>query len=201
VSDERTIRVYDARARDYAARFSADADADTQLQHFMDHLPARAAVLDLGCGPGRSAAIMARAGHDVTATDASAEMVALAAAHPGVTARQERFDDLTGDTAYDGIWANFSLLHAEEDALPRHLAAIARALKPGGLFHIGMKLGQATARDSLGRRYLYVTEDGLESLLTGAGLTPFARWTGRSPGLAGTDDPWIVMQARKDKDA
>jgi SAM-dependent methyltransferase len=198
VTDRRTLDVYDAKAADYAKRFGTDAEPDTQLRNFLDLLPPNAVLLDLGCGPGRSAAIMASAGHQVTATDASAEMIALAAQQPGVTARQETFDDLTGNGLYDGIWANFSLLHAARDDLPRHLAAIARALKPGGIFHIGMKTGRDTTRDTLGRRYTYVTDTELTALLTGAGLAPFIRWTGADTGLDGEVAPWIVMQARKD---
>ena len=197
MTDRETLDVYDARAADYADRFDKDEQIDTQLRHFLDLLPSGATLLDLGCGPGRTAGIMAKAGHDVTATDASAEMIALATRRPGVTARQETFDDLAGSELYDGIWANFSLLHATRTDLPRHIAAIAHALKPGGLFHIGMKTGRNTSRDKLGRRYTYVTDTELTGLLTGAGLTPIATWTGEGPGLSGEVSPWIVIQARK----
>ncbi len=197
MTDRETLDVYDARAADYADRFDKDEQIDTQLRHFLDLLPAGATLLDLGCGPGRTAGIMAKAGHDVTATDASAEMIAHATRRPGVTARQETFDDLAESELYDGIWANFSLLHATRTDLPRHIAAIAHALKPGGLFHIGMKTGRNTSRDKLGRRYTYVTDTELTGLLTGAGLTPIATWTGEGPGLSGEVSPWIVIQARK----
>lgn len=197
MTDRETLDVYDARAADYATRFDNDGKADAQLRHFLDLLPPGANLLDLGCGPGRSAAIMAAAGHRVTATDASAGMIALAAARPGVTARQETFDDLSGIDVYDGIWANFSLLHARRTDLPRHLAGIARALKPGGHFHIGMKTGKSTGRDKLGRRYTYVTDTELTGLLIAAGLTPIARWTGTDAGLDGDVAPWIVIQACK----
>ena len=197
MTDRETLDVYDARAADYADRIDKDEQIDTQLRHFHDLLPAGATLLDLGCGPGRTAGIMVKAGHDVTATDASAEMIALATRRPGVTARQETFDDLAGSELYDGIWANFSLLHATRTDLPRHIAAIAHALKPGGLFHIGMKTGRNTSRDKLGRRYTYVTDTELTGLLTGAGLTPIATWTGEGLGLSGEVSPWIVIQARK----
>lgn len=197
MTDRQTLDVYDARASEYATRFQQDEQADTQLRHFLDLLPSGAVLLDLGCGPGRSAAIMAAAGHHVTATDASAAMVALAAERPGVIARQETFDDLSGSAVYDGIWANFSLLHAARTDLPRHLATISRALKPGGILHVGMKTGQNTTRDSLGRRYTYVSDTELTGLLTGVGLTPLAQWTGSDAGLSGEVSPWIVIQARK----
>ena len=197
MTDRETLAVYDAKAQDYATCFGGGAAPDDQMQSFLDALPEGAELLDLGCGPGRAATLMADAGHQVTATDASGEMVKLAAQLPGVTAKQARFDDLSGDAIYDGVWANFSLLHAAREDLPRHLSAITLALKPGGIFHIGMKTGTGMDRDAIGRRYTYVTETELSDLLDAAGLGPFARWTGEDVGLAGTRDPWIVMQARK----
>ncbi len=198
MTDKQTLDVYDAEAQRYATAFGKDDNADAQLQHFLDQLPEAASLLDLGCGPGRSAGIMAAAGHSVLATDASAEMVKLASGQDGVRAAQATFDDIVGDSIYDGVWANFSLLHAARDDLPRHLSAIAAALKPGGIFHIGMKTGTDTLRDKIGRRYTYVTEAELNGLLTDVGLIPFKTWTGASPGMDGTVAPWIVMQARKD---
>ncbi|WP_050928627.1 class I SAM-dependent DNA methyltransferase [Aestuariivita boseongensis] len=195
--DPETIAVYDARAADYADRIGKEAAPQPQADSFLSHLPETADILDLGCGPGTAAAYFAQAGHRVTATDASASMIDMAARHEGVTARQETFSALTGTGIYDGIWANFSLLHAERAALPNHLQAIATALRPGGIFHIGMKLGHSSTRDRLGRRYTFVMQDELTGLLTDVGLTPVTHWTGSGVGFAGTDDPWIVMQARK----
>ena len=196
MTDHETLDIYDARADDYAKLVSTDLKADKHLRHFLDLLPENADVLDLGCGPGNSAAIMAREGHNATATDASAEMVKLARKHAGITVRQEVFDDITGTDIYDGIWANFSLLHADPDRLNDHIAALVTALRPGGVFHIGMKTGDGTRRDSIGRRYTYVTYDSLTDLLASAGLTPIQHWTGEDKGLSGDIDPWLIMQAR-----
>ncbi|MEI4194526.1 class I SAM-dependent DNA methyltransferase [Roseovarius sp. E0-M6] len=192
--DPKTIAVYDARADDYTAMVS-DTGKDTALSAFIAALPDGAHVLDLGCGPGNAAAIMARAGHVVTATDASSEMVRLAGAHPGVTAHVATFDDIAGDALYDGIWANFSLLHAPRADMPRHLAALAHALKPDGRFHIGLKTGTGARRDSIGRLYTYYTEDEIYALLRAAGLTPISSRTGADAGLDGTTAHWITIAA------
>ena len=192
-SDRETLAVYDKRAADYAARFTGSRNVD--LETFIAALPTGAQVLDLGCGPGHAAAQMADAGHSVEATDASAEMVKLARSHPGVTARQASFDDITGTDLYDGIWANFALLHAPRSAMPGHLAALRRALRPGGLFHIGMKTGTGEKRDEIGRLYTYYTEDELAGLLREAGFTPFSSRTGAEPGLDGVVAPWMTIAA------
>ncbi|MCQ0092383.1 class I SAM-dependent methyltransferase [Roseovarius sp. M141] len=192
--DKETLGVYGARAQDYAAMTDDLAD-DKHLTAFIAAMPAGARVMDIGCGPGRAAGQMAAAGLTVDAIDAVPEMVAMAAAQPGVTAWQATFDQIAGDALYDGIWANFSLLHAPRAALPGHLSAIHRALKSGGLFHIGMKTGEGEGRDDLGRFYTYYTEAALRGLLIAAGLTPGNGWTGRDIGLAGNPDDWSVIHA------
>ena len=193
-TDKDTLAAYAAKIDDYV-RMTDEAPDDPQLAAFIGALPSGAHVLDLGCGPGWAAAQMAAAGLTVTATDAAPEMVDLASRSPGVTARVASFDDITETDAYDGIWANFSLLHAPRDAMPRHLAALRRALKPGGLFHIGMKTGEGAHRDALSRHYTYYTDEELHDLLTQAGFTPFSSHTGTDKGLAGTMDPWITIAA------
>ncbi len=196
MSDSQTIAWYDGMARDYAARFGAQKQ-DRSLAAFAARLPAGARVLDLGCGPGHAAAQLAAGGHSAEAWDAAEGMVALAARHPGVTARQARFEDLRAEAEYDGIWANFSLLHAPRADFPNHIAAIARALRPGGLFHLGMKTGEDSRRDHLGRNYTFHTQDQLEAALGDAGLRVLSRTTGREKGFAGTEDPFVILLSEK----
>lgn len=192
--DAETIAVYDARAAEYAEMTSPER-GNAALASFIAALPPGGAVLDLGCGPGHSAAAMADADLQVTAIDASGEMVALAARHKGVTARQLTFAQIEGRALYHGIWANFSLLHAPRSDMPRYLAALHLALKPGGLFHIGLKTGTGELRDSIGRLYTYYTEGEIRTLLGEAGFTITSHRTGREPGLDGTIAPWITLAA------
>lgn len=193
MTDDRTQQVYANRARDYA-----DMQPEVpfpSLRAFIAALPDGARVLDLGCGPGHDSAHMAKAGLIVDAMDASPEMIALANARPGVTARVARFDELDAVAQYGGIWASFSLLHAPRADMPRHLAAIARALKPQGLLGLSLKQGTGEARDSLGRFYTYYTEDELRTLLTDAGLIVASVTHGEGRGLDGTTAPWISVIA------
>lgn len=195
MSDRETISIYDAQAQRYAELTDESNKADQGMTDFIEAMPKGGRVLDLGCGPGASAVIMAQAGLVVDATDASAEMIRLAEEHPGVSARQAEFDDLDAVGVYDGIWANFSLLHATRGAFPVHLEAIKKALKPGGVFVIAMKLGQGEGPDRLGRFYSYYSEDELKSYLQQAGLTVTGRWTGSGTGLDGSVSDWIRLTA------
>jgi SAM-dependent methyltransferase len=192
MSDARTIAVYDARAQTYSdlvSRTTPDAD----LQAFLDAMPEGGRALDLGCGPGNSAAMMHDAGLEVEAWDASAQMVQLARKAAGVTVRKATFDALDAVDVYDGVWANFSLLHAPKPDMPRHLAAIRQAVKPGGLFHIGLKTGQDTARDRLGRIYAYYTVPEITALIEAAGFTPRRIREGVDTGLSGEMAPFVVI--------
>ena len=195
-ADRETMNVYARRAADYAAM--ADRERNSRpLEAFIKSLPARARVLDLGCGPGRAAARMAEAGLQVDAWDASPEMAALAREQLGPRVRVATFDALDAEAAYDGIYANFSLLHAPRSEMPGHLDRIARALIPRGMFHIGLKIGVGEKRDSLGRFYAYYEESELVGLLESAGFKVLSRTTGTEKGLDGVEAPWIVMRARK----
>ncbi len=193
MSDPRTISIYDAQAKRYAERTDQKNKGARGLIEFIAAVPAGGRVLDLGCGPGTSAAEMARAGLVVDASDASAEMVDLAASHPGVTVSHARFEDLSGQNIYDGIWANFSLLHAKRADLPTHLKAIHQALKPGGVFFVALKLGQGEGPDRIGRFYTYYQEDELKTYLNEAGFTVTGQQTGSATGLDGSDFDWIRL--------
>ena len=195
MTDKETLRVYDAKAAEYAKLIKRENNDDPHLDRFINKLPTGGRVLDLGCGPGISAACMANAGLQVDATDGSAEMIAMATQHQGVTAWQATFDEITGTNIYDGIWANFCLLHASKEAVPQHLSALVTALKLGGAFHIAMKLGSGSQRDTIGRLYSYYSEPELTNLLVAAGLTVAETAHGRTVGLDGTEADWIVMAA------
>lgn len=193
-ADEQTLSIYDAKAADYAAIVVSKAEHKS-LIGFVDDLPKGAHVLDLGCGPGHYAAEMIKRGCSVDGVDGSAAMVALAEQVEGLNASQAFFDDLDAVDAYDGVWASFSLLHAPREKLPQHLAQIKRALKAGGVFHIGMKLGENEARDALGRAYTYVSEPELLELLADAGFEPYDTIKGEGTGLSGSIDKFILVRA------
>ena len=133
----------------------------------------------------------------VDAWDASSEMAALAREQFGLEVRIATFDELDADAVYDGIYANFSLLHAPRSEMPGHLDRIAKALTAHGLLHIGLKTGVGERRDSLGRFYAYYEESELAGLLDTAGFEILSRATGTEAGLDGVEAPWIVVRARK----
>ena len=188
-----TLSVYDGKAQEYANLVSDIEDAD--LAPFLAALPKAGHVLDFGCGPGHFAARMAAAGFRVIATDGSQEMINIAGQHAGVEARLARFEDINDGALYDGIWANFSLLHAPRATMPDHLSRLHTACKPRARFHIGMKLGTGEGPDALGRYYTYYSQEELDTHLIEAGFTVLTHRFGTDKGLSGSIDDWVTIAA------
>jgi SAM-dependent methyltransferase len=199
MSDKETLAVYAKAAGEYAKRFTQVDDADVDqfgdLKAFFALLPDNGLVLDFGCGPGQWAAKIRDAGYNVVAMDASSEMAALAKEHFDLDVSVATFEQWEAQGLYDGIWANFSLLHAPKSEIAEHLTRIHNALKPGGAFHIGTKLGDGENRDHLGRFYSYYREEELIGLLEAAGFTVTRKRTGSAVGLAGSDDTFVILTA------
>lgn len=196
MADRRTMEAYAKGAADYSKKFGAE-HPDSYLARFIAALDDGARVLDLGCGPGRSSVFMQAAGLAVESWDASADMAEVGRKTFGIDIRIAEFDQLDAPARYDGIYANFSLLHAPKAEMPDHLARVSRALRPGGLFHIGLKTGTGEARDKLGRFYAYYSDAEITGLLEAAGFAVETRDFGADEGLDGTVAPWIILTARK----
>jgi len=196
MADRETLDVYRDRAADYANLSTLNVP-DRHLKAFVSAVPDGGKVIDLGCGHGRSTALMIDAGLKAEGLDASPELAAIAGERFGVKVTVAGFETLDAKGAYDGVFANFSLLHAPKADLPAHLARIAKALCPDGAFHLGLKTGEGERRDALGRFYAYYTDAEITGLLEDAGFSVLSRDFGADAGLDATVAPWIVLLARK----
>ncbi len=194
--DAKTIAFYDTAAERYAHLTQTSAP-DARLTAFMDMLPKGGSVLDLGCGPARASAHMKAAGFAPDPIDASQGMIDLANETHDIGARLLTFDQVDMVDAYDGIWANFSLLHAPRADLPHILAALAVALHKAGVLHVALKTGTGERRDHIDRLYTYLTVPELHGLLQNAGFDILATEEGHEIGCAGTNDPFVAVRARK----
>ena len=72
--DPATLKAYETRAADFAARYAA-ADLAPLHRLLLAHLPPAGRVLEIGCGTGRESAFLAGHGFTVIATDASPAML------------------------------------------------------------------------------------------------------------------------------
>lgn len=194
--DFKTISVYDEQAKVYK-ELVAQLPEDPILLEFARQFTEGSLILDLGCGPAISAATMRAVGLNVDPVDASSKMVTLANETFNVNARQATFNDISKRPIYNGVWANFSLLHAKREDFPKILKSIQRALIPGGYFHIGMKTGTGSKRDKLGRFYTYYTEAELHAYLSDTGFTITKTQFGKDRGLSHEIEPWIAISSQR----
>jgi len=168
--DTETIKYYDKSAESYLDKV-CNTYPDSDLLSFINSIKSGGTVLDLGCGPGNSSAMMQSAGLNVQASDCSQKMVDIAKNKFNVDAIKAEFKELSEIDLYDGVWANFSLLHAPRSEMLSNLKKINRSLKKKGYLHIGLKIGNGEKRDTLGRQYTYYQPKELKSLLVSAGFT------------------------------
>jgi ubiquinone/menaquinone biosynthesis C-methylase UbiE len=131
---------WDRIAERYAARPVRDAAAyERTIERARFWLSGAQDALELGCGTGTTALRLADAVGRLTAIDYSGRMIAIAAEKAraqsvsNVAFRQaDLFDPAAPEGAFDAVLAfNFLQLMAD---LPAALEAVARRVKPGGVF-------------------------------------------------------------------
>ncbi|MBN8952338.1 MULTISPECIES: class I SAM-dependent methyltransferase [unclassified Rhizobium] len=195
MSTDPTSSFYSDNAALYAAR---DRNLPRRrLDAFLEALPAGASILELGCGAGQDAAYMLSCGFDVTPTDGSAELASEAEKHIGKPVRVMRFETLNARDAFNGIWAEASLLHVPRSSLPDVFSRILQALKTGGIFHASFKAGESEGHDKFGRYYNYPSATWLEDKLSAAGWRIVTMTEADGGGFDGEPTRWLYVTARK----
>ncbi len=198
MADKQTLNVYDDNVDKYRQLVDKLPELESITQ-FTRQLNPGALILDLGCGIGNAAARMRERGFNLECIDGSPEMVKAANDTFSLNAKTAFFSDLDTIAHYDGIWANFSLLHTPKADFPANLQAINTALKPGGYFFISLKTGEGENRDVLGRFYAYYKEDELKNLLLQTGFKPGHTKRGKLRGMAGDLEDWFSVISCKQR--
>jgi SAM-dependent methyltransferase len=135
--------VYDTAARTYVQFVGTEISPATELPvdralivAFIELIQRGAIrrVADVGCGPGRVAALLADHGLDVVGVDVSRAMLAVAStAHPHIEFKEGRLDALpieAGVLAGAVCW--YSIIHTPPDRLGEAFEELGRVLIPGG---------------------------------------------------------------------
>jgi SAM-dependent methyltransferase len=134
---------------------------EPEVEQAVALLKARGArqVLDLGCGVGRHTHLLAAAGFEVHAADASASGLAYARSQdPGRQIRWVRCDFTSLPFAlgsFDFALSWNVIYHGDRTIATRALAELARVLRPGGLLQITM----LSKRNALFGKGAVVAED------------------------------------------
>jgi SAM-dependent methyltransferase len=160
---ERTIAYYDANAEAYLLE-TVDVPMGTLYESFLELVPSGGRILDAGCGSGRDAREFLRRGYEVTAIDASSVLARVASERTGVHVTVLRFEDMSWDSKFDGVWACASLLHVPRADIDGVFNRFIKALRPGGGWYVSFKLGEAEEfRES--RLFSDYTEQSLRELV------------------------------------
>jgi SAM-dependent methyltransferase len=134
-------------------------------------LPARGVrrVLDLGCGVGRHALLLARAGFEVTACDPAPRALAACRAAAAAEDLHVRLDAAVTtalpyrDGAFDYVLAFNVLDQGGPDEARRAVAEIHRVLGPGGLLHATLRskrhAGFGRGRELAPATFLHAEDD------------------------------------------
>jgi len=190
-----TTSFYADNAETYATR---DRKPPTKrLDAFLAALPEKARILELGCGGGQDCAYMLSKGFDVTPTDGSAELAHEAEKLIGRPVTVMRFEELSANEEFDGIWAEASLLHVPRADLAGVLALIHNALKQDGIFHASFKAGTAEGHDGFGRYYNYPSREWLQELLVTGGWRNVMINQADGGGYDNRPTRWLYLRACK----
>ena len=133
-------KFWDKAAAKYAADPIKDMEAYTYtLERTRSYLRSSDTVLEIGCGTGSTALLLAESVGTYHGTDISDEMIKIARGKVAETSLPnlsfEAHPALNGIHAHEGLDAvmAFNILHLLRD-IPATLAAAHAALRPGGLF-------------------------------------------------------------------
>ncbi|HAN36452.1 MAG: methyltransferase domain-containing protein [Ilumatobacteraceae bacterium] len=141
-------------------------------------------VADVGCGPGRVAALLAAQGLDVIGVDASPGMLAVARrTHPGIRFELGLLTDLpVPDGSLAGAVCWYSIIHTPAEHLGTVGAELLRALAPGAHLLVAFQAGngERVHRSEVHGRPVSLTSyrhapDEVAGCLAGAGLQVLAR--------------------------
>ena len=149
-----TLNYYDENAVEFACQ-TVSIDMHDLYELFINQLPQRdtQCILDVGCGSGRDANYFAKQGYEVTAIDASAELIQWAEQHhmsSRITWVHLDFSSIekqAWENKFTGIWACASLLHVPFLELPFIINSLLDTLTDYGVMYVSFKYGKGERVD------------------------------------------------------
>lgn len=199
---KKTISIYDQLGSKYLS--SIDKATPDEIDIFIDKLPNKANILDVGCAGGRDSKIFADHNFNVTGIDLCEPFLQEARKRVpiGIFLRKDILELDFEEAYFDGIWACAVLLHLEKKDLPKALRDFYRILKQDGLMFIGVKQGEGeqsvvdSLSDGNSRFFSFYQKDEIEALVKAAGFNVTYSKT-REDDTGRGEVKWIRMIAEK----
>ena len=162
------IEYYNENAEEFY-QTSVEADMSLWRDQFLKYIPDGGRILDAGCGSGRDCKVFLMRGYSVVAIDASREMCKKASELLGQEVWQMKFEEMSFDDEFDGVWACASLLHVPGEAMEDVLRRIRKGLQQGGFFYASFKYGEGETKKGE-RFFTNYTEESVAGLFRSNGF-------------------------------
>ena len=151
---KRVLNYYDKNAVEFANQ-TVSIDMHDLYELFLNQLPQTESqcILDVGCGSGRDANYFAKQDYNVTAIDASAELIQWAQRHHMSSKIDWHHLDFSGiekqpwKNKFTGIWACASLLHVPFLELPLIINSLLDTFTDDGVMYVSFKYGKGERVD------------------------------------------------------
>lgn len=174
--DEETLNAYKTMGKEYIKNID-DYTAE-EIDDFMEALPDKGRILDVGCAGGRDSEVFAKQGFDVVGIDLVEQFLEYARNRvPEGTFKKMDTNELEFENkSFVGIWADAVLIHQSREEAKEILEDFYQLLKAEGCVFIAVKRGKGggTREDDLAegveRHYTYFQKDELEELLKELGF-------------------------------
>lgn len=194
-----TVQSYNATAQEYAEQ-TKNFHPEKEAEKFLSHIPKGASILDLGCGPGRDAAVFTNKGYEVTGIDPSGKLLEIARdAAPFSIFQHGYAEDIPFmDEEFSGVWACASLLHVPRANLPRALNEVYRVSRPGAIFAPSFKRGEGEEmfKDNryggVEKFFSYYQRSEIEEMLENSGFNNIDYW-GTDANDSYATNPWMTF--------
>ena len=163
MSDNNTLDYYNQHTADFV-NTTQNVDFHEIQEPFLSFLPAKAKILDFGCGSGRDTKYFIDNGYEVDAMDGSKELCKAATKYTGIQVQYMLFENFNDSNIYDGIWACASILHLSKSDLFRVFHKMNKALKENGIIYTSFKYGEFEGERNE-RYFTDFTEDSLKEFI------------------------------------
>ncbi len=196
------IAAYDRSAEEYAKN-QQNKVPQQELAQFTGLLRPGARILDTGCGSGRDCRVFKDKGFDVTGSDLSEGLLAVAKrTNPDIPFLLADVRTIpVGDETFDGIWANAVLHHLDKQQMHAAIAEFKRLLAPDGIVCVRTKQGEGNlkTRETIvrneEREFTLLNTEELDAMLREGGFDKIdlkTKESGSRPGLY-----WLTAIYRK----
>ena len=195
-----SINYYQQNANRFFEK-TLNVDMSSIYDRFLSLMPQNGKILDAGCGSGRDTKVFLDRGFQVHAFDAAPILARLASEYLNHKVEVLRFQELSFNKEFDGIWACASLLHVPNTELPDVLQQMFRALKLGGILYASFKYGTRETEIN-GRHFTDMDKAGL-TLLVGKvkGFSIIETWVSEDLRPDRKNEYWLNTLLKSEADA